>query len=63
MYFRWKLKRTLEKILIWLCFHLPKPVAYWCAIRVGAAATSGKYSNQIVPELTFMEALQRWEKA
>jgi hypothetical protein len=35
-------------------------LAYWCTIRVGAHATTGKWSNQIVPELTVADALQRW---
>jgi len=25
-------------------------------------ATTGEYNNQIVPDLTAMEALERWEK-
>lgn len=45
--------------LAWL---LPRKLAYWSAIRVGAHATTGQYSTTIVPELTFADALQRWEK-
>jgi len=41
---------------------LPKRLVYFCGIIMGANATTGKYSNQIVPELNFMEALERWEK-
>lgn len=37
-------------------------IVYWCAIRLMAHATQGPYGNQIVPELNFIEALQRWEK-
>lgn len=44
--------------IVWL---LPKTVVKWCAIRLMANATQGKYSNQVVPELTAIEALKRWE--
>lgn len=40
---------------------LPRRVAYWAAIRVGVHATTGKYSNQVVPELTIGEMLERWD--
>jgi len=48
---------------IWrkLAWILPKKLVRWCGYRIGAAATTGKYSNQIVPELTFMDAMARWE--
>ena len=41
---------------------LPKDVVYFCAIRVMANATTGKYSKQIVPNLKAMTALERWPK-
>jgi len=50
----------LEKICIWIAWRLPKQIVYWCAIRVGANATQGKYSNQVVPDLAMMDALKRW---
>jgi hypothetical protein len=50
-----------EKAAMWFAWHLPKWVVYWCAIRLGAHATTGKYSNTNVPELTFTDALKRWE--
>jgi hypothetical protein len=34
----------------------------WCFSRVVGVATTGKYSNTIVPELTALEALKRWHK-
>lgn len=56
-------KRLSEKIIMWIAFHLPKTLVYWCAIRLMAHATTGQYGNQIVPELTAMDALKRWESA
>lgn len=51
-----------DKLLCWIAKHLvPRRLAYWCAIRVGAFATQGPYSSQIVPELTFMDALKRFD--
>lgn len=45
--------------LAWL---VPKRLAYWCAVRVISRATVGEYSTQVVPELTAMDALKRWER-
>lgn len=42
--------------------HLPRSLQYWCAIRVGAHATRGRYGSTVVPELRFTEALERWRK-
>jgi hypothetical protein len=54
------MNRLKEKVLIAVSWHLPKSLVYWCAIRLMAHATTGKYSNQVVPELLAMDALQRW---
>lgn len=51
-----------DKILMWIAWHLPKRLVYWCAVRLGSYASVGKYNRQIVPELRFMEALERWPK-
>jgi hypothetical protein len=50
-----------EKLWVWIAWRLPRKLVMWCAIRVGAHATQGKYSNQEVPALGFMDALKRWE--
>lgn len=49
-----------DKIAMKLAWLMPRTLVYWCAIRVGANATQGKYSNQVVPELAFMDAIERW---
>ena len=41
------------------CF--PRRIVSWCAIRVAANATTGKYSGQVVPDLTAMDAVKRWD--
>ena len=44
-----------------IAWWLPRRVAYWCAIRVGSAATVNEHSDQVVPDLLFTEALIRWD--
>jgi hypothetical protein len=51
-----------DKFWLGLARRVPKKLAYWCTIVVGAHATSGKYNTTIVPELSLMEALNRWGK-
>lgn len=58
---RLSIHERLENLKMWVAFHTPKWLAYWCAIRVGAHATQGQYSDTEVPGLTFMDALKRWE--
>lgn len=52
-----------EKIAVKIAWVLPKSIVYWCSIRLMAHATQNEYSNQIVPELSAMDALQRWRSA
>lgn len=51
-----------DRIWLKLAWLVPRRLAYWCAIRIGAHATTGEYGHTIVPELTFMDALKRWEE-
>ncbi len=46
----------------WIAWQLPRKLVYWCAIRAASYATVGKYSDQIVPELTAFQMIERWEK-
>jgi len=50
----------VEKLCIWLAWKLPRQLVMWCAVRVGSYATQGIYENQVVPELTYLDALKRW---
>jgi len=52
-----------ERFWLWLAFRLPKPLVYWCSLRLIAFATQGRYGSTVVPELRAMDALARWEKA
>lgn len=59
---RYEIHKRNERVLLWFVWKLPREVVKWSAIRVMANATTGEYSNQIVPDLTAMDALQRWDK-
>ena len=50
-----------ERFYMWLAWHLPRELVKWCAVRVGASATAGEYSGQVVPDLTVLDALRRWK--
>lgn len=58
---KYELSKRRERLLIWFVWRLPRGVAYWSTIRTGVHATQGEYSNQIVPDLLFMDVLKRWE--
>ncbi len=51
-----------EKLQLWFAWRMPRWLVYYCSIRLMSSATTGKYSNTIVPELTAMDALDRWNK-
>lgn len=57
----WRIRRPLERLRLALVWMLPRWLVYWCAVRLMAHATTGQHSNQVVPDLTAMDALQRWE--
>ncbi len=59
---KYEWSRIKEKFWLKLAWLVPKNLAYWCAIRVGANASGAKYPTQIVPDLTFMDTLKRWEE-
>jgi hypothetical protein len=51
----------MDKIFQYIARHLSKRLVYFCTIRLIAHATTGKFGNQVVPDLTAMDALSRWE--
>ena len=51
----------MTKIWTALAWKLPKSLVYWAAIRLMSNATTGRYSNQVVPDLGAVDALKRWE--
>lgn len=57
----WLVKK--EKLQMWFAWRLPKWLVKWAAVRLMAHATTGEYGSTVVPELTAMDALKRWESA
>jgi hypothetical protein len=58
---RYLFNRRREAFVRWIAWCLPQELIKWCYIRVGAHATTGEYGNTVVPELTMMDALERWD--
>jgi hypothetical protein len=52
--------RWREYATRWIAWHMPRYLVMWCAVRLGAEATTGRHSDTVVPELSFMDALKRW---
>ena len=44
----------------WLVGLLPKKLIYFCFMHVMAYATTGKYGQTVVPELSGMDAAKRY---
>ena len=57
------MNKIREKFVMWIAWKLPRYLVMWCAVRVVAHATQGEYGSTIVPELSAMDALKRWESA
>ena len=53
--------RWRERLLIWLAWRMPRSLSYWCAVRVGAHATTGDWGHFNTPETTVLDALKRWD--
>lgn len=58
-YYSRKYREKLTRKIVWL---LPRSIIMWAFIRVVGHATTGKWGNQIVPELKAMDALKRWDE-
>lgn len=58
--FWWQAKKS--EIQMWVAWHIPKWLVYWASIRLISHATTGKYSSTVVPEITAMDALKRWDE-
>lgn len=61
VHLRYELGKRRQRAVMAVVWRLPSEIVYWSAIRVMANATTGKWSGQVVPELTIFEALERWE--
>lgn len=53
-----KFSEKVQRKIVWM---MPRKLVMWAYIRVVSHATTGKWSNQVVPELSAIEALERWD--
>lgn len=60
-WYRYRVSQVPERALIALVWRLPHRVVMWATIRAGAHATTGSFSSTVVPEVTFMDVLKRWD--
>jgi hypothetical protein len=58
-----RIKNLAEKFWMNLAWLLPKELVKWAAVRLIANATTGQFADTVVPELSAMDALQRWDYA
>lgn len=54
-------QHTKDKIAMWIAWHLPRWLVYWCAIRLNAHATQGVWGNESPNDISIMDALGRWD--
>ena len=59
--YQYEKAKLIERFWLWLAWKLPKPLVLWAATRLMSSATVGEYSDTIVPELTCIDALNRWK--
>jgi hypothetical protein len=59
---RYKLEKLSEKFWMKLAWALPRKLVMWSSIRLIAHATTGKYGSTVVPELSAMDAVKRWDE-
>ena len=52
----------MQKIYFLLIKIMPSKLRYMTALSVVAYATSGEYSSTIIPELSAMDAIRRFER-
>ena len=57
--FGWWIQRQGDTVALGVARRLPHWLLYWGTIVAIARATTGKYENQIVPELRAMDVLDR----
>lgn len=60
---RYWIGKRRERAIRALVWRLPWQVVTWAYIRVAAHATTGRYGNTVVPDLSMMDALKRWDDA
>jgi|SoiMethySBSTD1v2_1073268.scaffolds.fasta_scaffold401848_2 hypothetical protein len=59
---RYELGKRVERVQMFVAWHVPRWLAYWCTIRVMAHATTGEYGMTDPTREPMMTVLQRWDR-
>lgn len=59
---KYLINKQIERLHIKIAWKLPKSITKWAFYRVLANASGSKYPDQVVPELTWQQAADRWEE-
>jgi hypothetical protein len=59
---RYELGKRVERAQMAVAWKLPHWLVMWASVRLIAHATTGKHGHTVVPELTAVDALKRWER-
>lgn len=58
---RTKKRKFIEKIYINIAWIIPRPIVYWCAVRLGIHAAGNLYEKH-PDDIGVMEALKEWHR-
>lgn len=53
-------EKWIERLLMWLAWHLPRRLVGWCYVRVLAEASTGPFSQKEMGTITATEAYLAW---
>lgn len=59
---KYRINRRIENATIWLARRLPKKLKMRVYFDILAHATTGKYGKTVVPDITAMDAVDRYMK-
>ena len=62
----WNLRYSMhtwpDKFGCWTAHRMPRWLVKRCAVRLGVHAITGPHSKTVVPDLTYLDALKRWDE-
>jgi hypothetical protein len=59
---KYHIRKRREALLMAIAWRLPRELVMWCYVRVASHATTGQFSDTVVPELGMVDALHRWDQ-
>ena len=52
----------IEKLTIWIAWHLPRSIVKWAAVRMFAVASAGKFATKDAGAITFFDGMEAWNE-